>query len=159
MIDVYVLFLLLCSYIGVAEGDLCDSEIVNFNVSTSAEALNVSDSLYINCTNAQQFIVDWVGNVQIQEPFNVTAGRALTIRHSSTDEAAVIDGGWDTQLFVLDTAAIVVLENVVLMRGRARSTGAAVHASAGSKFNAFNCTFKDNVATEGGGEMHAGRSI
>lgn len=154
MIDVYVLILLLCAYTGVGAGDLCDSEIVNFNVSTPAEALNLSESLHINCTNAQQFIVDWVGNVQIQEPFNVTWGRALTIRRSSTDEA-VIDGGLDTQLFVLDEDAIVVLENLVLTRGRATSTGAAVHASARSKLNAYNCTFKDNVASEGGGEMHA----
>lgn len=136
---------------GGVRGETCSNGTVSVSVLNVADARNLSTLL--NCSGVQTFVVDWAGEVVIEQPLRVESGDKLSIIGVSA-ETAVIDGGQEVQLFVLEDNTELILEGITLTRGRTELNGAAVYTlgESSTKITFIDCVFEYNVAAESGGE-------
>lgn len=124
------------------------------NVSTTAEALELSDALL--CSGPGQFEVEWIGAVLLAETIVVSNG--LSLKVSGRGEEAIIDGGGGVRLFEVLIGSVLELDKVSLVRGgpghdgSSLNYGGAVIVSGLSRLTATECFFKDNNATTYGGK-------
>eukprot|EP00752_Nemacystus_decipiens_P017814 g15971.t2 len=119
----------------------------------TAEALELSEALL--CSGAGEFEAIWSGEVLVTSTIFVSNGTSLKITSSSsstslvftsggaaTGSQAVIDGGDEVQLFVVDAISSLELNGLSLQRGLAGA--GAVEVMDSSLLTAVDCSFSYN---------------
>lgn len=89
-------------------------------VSSTVQALDLSEALL--CSGAGEFEVEWSGEVPIASTISVSNGTSLKVTGNGTTSLpqAVIDGGVEVQLFVVEEeGSSLEVENLSLQRGLA----------------------------------------
>lgn len=137
----------LLSIVGFAKSQPCSEGITTLHVSTTAEALELSDSLN-NCAGSGEFEVNWSGNVLLLQTITVQSRTALTVRGVGA-EAAVIDGGDAISLFHVFNGSVLMLDGVSLIGGSGAESG-GVGLCCSSILLAANSSFVGNSGPEGG---------
>lgn len=138
----------LLSILGWAKGQVtCPVGVTARNVSSTAEALELSDAL--NCSGRGQFEVDWSGNVLL--PRTITISNGSSVKVTGLGPEAVIDGGGAVRLFEVDEGSTLEINRVSLVGGRSAGEipgegGGAVQLLSLSRLAAVNCSFVGNTA-------------
>lgn len=131
---------------------LCADGITEFPVSSTAQALELSNALL--CSGPGQFEVGWSGNVVISRTLILSNGTSLKVAGAGT---GVIDGGGVTRLFEVEGGASLELNGMSLTGGLASfgassvDHGGAVYLAQDSQLSAVDCLFFDNNADYYGG--------
>ncbi|CAM9428829.1 unnamed protein product [Scytosiphon promiscuus] len=140
-----------------AEAAACAASVVQAHVASPADAQDLASAL--DCTGGGGvFNVTWTGSVVVTQPFNISAGAALTVTGvgGGADETAVIDAEGADGIFVVSGVSALNLENLVLQGGNSSENGGAIRVEAGgSVINLSNCDFLDNHAAGYGGAIFA----
>ena len=131
----------------------CDEGVVkNVSVSTLQDASDLRESLA--CSGQGTFYVEWSGQVNIgdlTDGFAVGNGSSLNVTGSGG--GAVINGGNRVRLFTLTEGSQLYLNSVSLENGKHDNEGGAVYATDSSLLVAVDCSFLNNSANNGGGEV------
>lgn len=123
----------------------CSEGITTLNVSTAAEAVELSDSLNL-CSGSGQFEVNWSGNVLLSQ--TITVSNRISLRVTGVGDEAVIDGGDAIGLFDVNNGPMLLLDGVSLIGGSGVDSGRVGLSS--STLGAANSSFVGNSGSEGG---------
>ncbi|CAM9630947.1 unnamed protein product, partial [Sphacelaria rigidula] len=138
------------SAVGPVSGTSCPEGLTDWNVSTTAEALELSDAL--QCSGPGQFEVHWSGEVLLTRTITISNESSVAVWGHGAGEA-VIDGGGAVRLFEVDDGSTLQLSSLSLVGGWADEygDGGAVMVTNSSQLRASNCFFIGNNATDHGG--------
>ena len=114
-------------------------------VEDAAQARALSDT--VNCSGGT-FVVEWRGNVIVDEPIYVSDGTVLSV--SGADSGAVIDGNWTTRIFVVFNATLHT-SNINITRGFGLVGGGV--AAKGSVLKLNRTSFIENWVEGNGGAL------
>lgn len=143
----------LLSVLGVTMSASCPVGVTTLTVATTAEALELSEALL--CSGAGDFEVEWSGEVLVTKTISVSNSTSLTVTGSGSTmlPQAVIDGGGDVQLFVVDAGSSLELNSLSIQRGLAwPGSGGAVEVVDSSLLTVIDCSFSYNNASYFGGK-------
>ncbi|CAM9477686.1 unnamed protein product [Ectocarpus fasciculatus] len=130
----------------------CLEGTTTLNVSTTAEALELSDSL--DCFGSGHFEVNWSGSVLLSQTTTVSNFSSLSV--TGVGAEAVIDGGGAVGLFDVNNSSALLLDGVSLIGGSGVDSG-GVEVSK-STLLVRNSSFVGNTGSEGGA-INSGNSI
>lgn len=123
----------------------CATGVTTLPVSSTAEALELSEALL--CSGAGEFEVEWSGEVLVTSTISVSNSTSLKVTGSgSTLPLAVVDGGDEVQLFVVDAESSLELSGLSIQRGLAGA--GAVEVMDLSLLTVVDCSFSYNAGGE-----------
>ena len=137
------------------ELQVCGGGTRSLTVASTEDAAALATSL--ECSDGD-FVVQWVGEVLLEETIHVTNGTSLNV--TGAGEGAVADGRHTHQIFVVDAGSSLHLANMTLAHGFASSeavitSGGAVFSLQASVSLSGNMSFISNAAHENGGAIYA----
>lgn len=137
-------------------GTPCTAERSDWVVSTSVEALELSDALL--CSGPGQFEVTWSGNVVLTRTIALSDGKSVKITGAAAGEAVITSGEPPVRLFALNGSTLE-LDRLSLVGAEAAmewderiENGAGLLVSDSSRVDVFNCSFVGLQTRDGGGE-------
>lgn len=144
--------------IATAEEAQCQPGYVQMDVTTAADLALFT--VAVSCTGEGYFDINWNGSVKIEQTIDISNRKTVAISGSnglaSSSEVdgkwptgAVINGGQNAGIFNVSNESILILHNLVLEEGYSEA-GGAVSACASSSLHVFSCTFRNNIAIDGG---------
>eukprot|EP00904_Undaria_pinnatifida_P007520 jgi/Undpi1/3899/HiC_scaffold_16.g07267.m1 len=125
----------------------------------------------MNCSGEGFFSATLYNSVQIQQRIEVSTRKTVNITGDgfptisaatldnaldSAESSAVTDVGNSTGIFLVSGGSTLTMKSLILDGGRSEDGGAVVVLSS-SSMHVFDCTFKNNNATNTGGDKLLGR--
>lgn len=137
------------------ELQVCGGDTRSLTVASTEDAAALATSL--ECSDGD-FVVQWVGEVLLEEIIHVTNGTSLNV--TGAGEGAVADGRHTHQIFVVDAGSSLHLADMTLAHGFASAeavitSGGAVFSRQASVSLSGNMSFISNSAHENGGAIYA----
>lgn len=145
-------------FVSGAASTLCPSNIVAVNVTSTADAQNLTDALA--CTGAGNFDITWYPSVSIEQTIDVSNEKDVTVTgiglpiirgalYDDIGDYTTSDGGRGTGIFKVSNGSTLRLSHLVLEGGN-EDNGGAIHLDLDSSLVVFNCAFTNNNASRGG---------
>lgn len=150
--NLFQAFALLLSVLCVTMSAPCPEGVITLSVSSTADVLELSEALL--CSGEGEYEVEWSGEVLVTSTISVSNSTSLKITGSvsSTLPQAVVDGGDEVQLFVVDAGSSLELSGLSIQRGVTSDGRAAVEVMGSSLLTAIDCSFSYNSGGERGNQ-------
>lgn len=152
------LWLSTSSQVVPVSGAVCSARIDARNVSSAADALDLSDALL--CSGPGVFEVNWSGKVSLARTIVISNGTSVRVSGYGMGEA---DGAGVVRLFEVRNGSTLELDGFSLVRGGAESVeviegtfigyGGGLLVSGLSRLAVSSCSFVNNFATSSGGKI------
>lgn len=150
-----ILFVLGVTISSPAMSTPCPADVTTLSVSSTAEAVELSEALL--CSGSGKFEVEWSGEVLVTKTMSVSNSTSLKIigSGSTSPPQAVINGGDEVRLFVVQGGSSLELNNLSIQPGMAwPGIGEAVLVMDSSQLTVVDCSFSYSEAWSSGGETH-----